>query len=415
MNKLIPLYTHFSNPEELIHQLRRLFVEKAWVQLLAPKSQTELIPEQFLPEGPGLVLASGGSTGDPKLCMQPLSHLNQSAEATGHWLSNQGIDPSNCILFNPLPFHHVSGFMMWWRSVQWESEHIYLNPQLMRDPLALERSMRSLMKVKTKTLLISLVPTQLQRLIFHPAGIKWLKQFSLIWVGGAAIPQELAVKARSEGLRLAPCYGSTETAAMVAVLDPEEFLDGQLNCGSPLLDVDLRIAIDGALEVRTSRLALAYWTSREMRKLCNEEGWWRSGDFAELFNKGCRTKLQIFGRLDDAINSGGETVFPESLGRRFVNAFHSKEVSIKNIFFMPVEDIEWGQRLVALISFKEEISNNDIIQIKAYISREMCNWLPSERPVNWYICPELSLNQTGKWDRKKWLSWIEDNSAAALF
>ena len=94
--------------------------------------------------------------------------------------------------------------------------------------------------------LLSLVPTQLGRLLADPSGIDWLQRFSVIWVGGAALPAVLADQARQVGIRLAPCYGATETAAMVAALPPERFLQGVASCGTPLMDVALRLAADGA-------------------------------------------------------------------------------------------------------------------------------------------------------------------------
>ena len=43
-----------------------------------------------LPEGPGVVLASGGSSGRRRWCLQPHRHLQQAAAATGRWLQQQG-------------------------------------------------------------------------------------------------------------------------------------------------------------------------------------------------------------------------------------------------------------------------------------------------------------------------------------
>ena len=77
-------------------------------------------------------------------------------------------------------------------------------------------------------LITSLVPTQLYRLLSTEKGIKWLKLFELIWVGGASISDKLIKISRKEKINLAPCYGSTETAAMVTSLKPDEFLKGKL-------------------------------------------------------------------------------------------------------------------------------------------------------------------------------------------
>ena len=108
---------------------------------------------------------------------------------------------------------------------------------------------------------------------------------------------------------------------MVAALPPDRFLAGEPGCGDPLVDVELRLASDGALLVRTDRLALGRWRAdqpEQWEKLTDADGWWRSGDRANL-----TPGLQIAGRIDGAIHSGGETVFPEQLEQRLMAALQA--------------------------------------------------------------------------------------------
>ena len=106
-------------------------------------------------------------------------------------------------------------------------------------------------------MLLSLVPTQLRRLLADPYGRSWLGEMAVIWVGGAALPTDLADQSRDLGIRLAPCYGATETAAMVTAQAPLDFLDGTGGCGRPLDGVRLRLNQQGALAVHCDRLAVA--------------------------------------------------------------------------------------------------------------------------------------------------------------
>ena len=55
-----------------------------WVRLLGPQD-VPLEAPKALPEGPGLVLSTGGSSGGRQLCLQPSIHLDRSAAATGRW------------------------------------------------------------------------------------------------------------------------------------------------------------------------------------------------------------------------------------------------------------------------------------------------------------------------------------------
>ena len=70
------------------------------------------------PEGSGVVLGSGGSSGGRKWCLQSWANLEQSASSCGEWLQGLGIDPSSVRLVNPLPGHHMGGLMPQIRSRQ---------------------------------------------------------------------------------------------------------------------------------------------------------------------------------------------------------------------------------------------------------------------------------------------------------
>ena len=59
------------------------------------------------PEGSGVVIGSGGSSGGRKWCLQSWENLEQSASSCANWLQGIGVDPSSVRLVNPLPSHHM--------------------------------------------------------------------------------------------------------------------------------------------------------------------------------------------------------------------------------------------------------------------------------------------------------------------
>ena len=366
-----------------------------WVPL---SSEAEAAPIAQLPPGPGVVVRSGGSSGGSSYCAQPSLHLDRSAAATAHWLTGIGLDPAATLLLNPLPLAHVSGLMPWWRARCWGAGHQQLAPGLMKTPTELLAFCRSMPAWGIKPVLLSLVPTQLARLLADPDGVAFLQQLELIWIGGAALPSPVEEQARALRLPLAPCYGSTETAAMVAAMPPDRFLAGEPGCGDPLVDVELRLAADGALEVRTDRLALGRWSADQpdrFEQLKDADGWWRSGDRA-AFTPG----LQIMGRMDGAIHSGGETVFPEQLEQRLMAAAQAVSVPVSAVLLLGVDDSEWGQRLVALVGSADA----------AVLPRLMAltrSWSPAETPRRWVLCPALAPSVLGKWQRQRWRNWLE--------
>ena len=378
-----------------LEHLLRAFDAGQWVPLAdAPLA----LPQQLFPPGPGVVVRSGGSSGGCRWCLQPRHHLDDSAAATGTWLHDIGMDPQRSLVLNPLPMHHVSGLMPWWRARSWGVPHHRLSSELMKQPGELLRHCRDLPEWSNRGALLSLVPTQLGRLLSDPAGQAFLSEMQVIWVGGASLPQLLAEQARAAGIPLAPCYGATETAAMVTALSPKRFLAGDQSCGAPLSDVKLRLGVDGALEIRTKRLALGSWRDEQpdvLLPVANSMGWWRSGDRAQI-NGG----LVICGRLDTALNCGGETVFPEQLEARLMREIRLARLPVETVLFLGMDDPEWGQRLVTLARASEPVVLEQMAAMTA-------DWPASERPRRWVLCPELAPSDAGKWQRQAWSDWLE--------
>ena len=360
--------------------------------------------------GPGVVLGSGGSSGGRRWCLQPLAHLQASAAATGRWLEAQGIDPERCLHLNPLPLHHVSGLLPWLRARQGRAGHRRLDPAWMRDPARLAAAVPL---DPARPAVLSLVPTQLQRLMATPEGVAWLQQLPVIWVGGAPLPPAVAQRARQAGLRLAPCYGATETAAMVCALAPARFLAGAAGCGAALADVEVRVGAEGAVELRCGRLSPGWLECGSLRTLPGwgpgTEGWWRSGDAGRLGPEG----LELLGRLDGAIHSGGETVFPEQLEPRLLALAQAAGLPLQAVLLLPVDDPAWGQRLVALVREGAQPAGRELAwpDLQRRLQRLCAAWPPAERPSRWLRCPELAPSALGKWQRSRWRAWVAELEA----
>ncbi len=271
----------------------------------------------------------------------------------------------------------------------------------MKQPRDLLQFCEELPRWNATPKVVSLVPTQLNRLLAHPAGVTWLQAFSVVWVGGAALPEAAVFQARSHGVRLAPCYGATETAAMVTAVPPEQFLAGEAGCGAPLVDVELKLDSDRALMVRTPRLALARWSEQspdQLQPVRNQDGWWRSGDAASL-SQG----LQIHGRLDGAFQSGGETVFPEQLEARLRRWIQDQNLAVESLLLVAEPDPEWGETLVGLV---RPFETADHALLLAALRAQCSGWIAAEQPRRWLICPELSVGPLGKWQRGRWRDWL---------
>ena len=345
-----------------------------------------------------LVVGSGGSRGQRHWCVQPLDHLQRAAQALVGWPAGMGgpgretLPLSLAGLANPLPLHHVSGLMPPLRSQALGIPHRFLSRRQWRD-----RTQHPSLQGWG----LFLVPSQLQWLMGEAGGMDWLQQPACCWVGGAPLAPALRQQARRSGLNLSPCYGSTETSAMVTALAPQQFLAGVEGCGLPLPHVALRSAPaapgkPGVLEIRTPVLTPGFLVEGRLVRLPLENGWWRTTDSARLATHG----LHVLGRVDGAINSGGETVFPEG-----IEADLAGLDGLEAVLMVGVEDAHWGQRLVGLY--------RGTVAVTVLETAVSCR-PPAERPKQWLHCPPLAPNALGKWDRRRWRAWAEGNLSHRL-
>ena len=91
MKELKFLRCHPSNTLECLATLTNSVKEDGWIQLLNFEGNNINIPTHLLPNGSGIILSSGGSSGKGYQCLHQYSHLNQSAIATSTWLKNRNI------------------------------------------------------------------------------------------------------------------------------------------------------------------------------------------------------------------------------------------------------------------------------------------------------------------------------------
>ncbi len=401
------------DPAATAAQLEALLARGLVVGLAAPQEEQDLAAALLgaappldgpatIP-APAVVVGSGGSSGARRWVQQPLAGLMAAADGLATWLADLGLDPSAALLLNPLPLHHVSGLMPLLRARRWGAELRWLAPDLLRDPARLAQAQPL---DPRRPALLSLVPTQLQRLVEHPEGLAWLARCAVVWVGGAALPPALAQRCRAAGLPLAPCYGSSETGAMVCALAPAHFLAGDPGVGRPLGHAALAIAPgDGTVRIRAASLAAGSWEAGRLQPLPLVEGWWCSGDRGRLGPAG----LELLGRLDGAIHSGGETVFPEQVEARLRQLAAAAGLPLQALLLLAEPDPLWGQRLVGLYrpaAPAGAAEPGEPLELADQLRQLAAPLPPSQRPRRWLACPELAPTALGKWQRGRWRAWL---------
>jgi len=337
---------------------------------------------------PGVIINSSGSINMPKHCYHSIANLNQSAKYCGKWLEEQDFDLSNIIIFNTLPLSHISGFMPLWRSKIWDCEYINISPKIIKESKYLLEQTLKIKGKSRKILITSLVPTQLYRLLLNKDGINWLNLFDLIWVGGASVSKNILKKCIKEKINLSPCYGATETAAMISSLKPREFLNSNLNDGEIFKDINVRINEKNLIEIKTERIGKEVSQSSEIKDFKNIDGWWESGDIGKKFIKNNKEYLIVYGRVDNTINSGGEIVFLDLIKKRILDFITNEDLPVENFKFEKINDLIWGQKYRILIDFKKNTGNKNLFKSIKKLENFSETFQKFERPFEWIVNEE---------------------------
>jgi O-succinylbenzoic acid--CoA ligase len=188
---------------------------------------------------------------------------------------------------------------------------------------------------------------------------------------------------------------------MVCALPPRRFLAGEQGCGDPLDDVALRIDPGtSAVEVRTARLSPGWLEAGVLRPLpCRSGNWWRSGDSGWLGPDG----LVVRGRLDGAILSGGETVFPEQLESRLQEEAARHGLPLEAVLLLAAALARRGSGEGAWWPCCGAGEGERLLQA---LREVVASWPAAERPRSWTLCPDLIPNPAGKWERPRWCQWL---------
>jgi len=377
-NKIHTIEVENNEPqsvEKIIEKIRENKIIYVKNKFYEDKAVLDSITEN----GPAIILNSSGSSGKPRQCFHHLDNLKLSATTSGQWLIEQGFELQNCLILNTLPLNHISGLMPIFRSQTWGCDCINISPNLIKKTQELLLFTIKFKKNK-KHLITSLVPTQLQRLLAQKDGISWLKIFDLIWVGGASISDETAEQCIKEKIKLAPCYGSTETAAMVTSLKPKEFLMGFKNVGEILPDTKIRINAHGLIEIKSARIGIEIKDSSKTENFKNKNGWWQTGDLGEINQINNSLYLNFLGRSDNAFNSGGEIVFPEVIESRLNNFIMKENIPINKFSISKVSDKLWGNKVKIIVEFRELTNSKNIENSLNLLRKFSQSWPKYEVP-----------------------------------
>ncbi len=329
-----------------------------------------------------ILIPTGGSSGKIRFAIHTLKTLSASIQGFQNYFEIDSIN-SCCIL----PLYHVSGLMQVLRSFL-SGGKLAIFPYHQID--------NYWNSFDPADFFLSLVPTQLQRLMDSPVGLNWLKHFHMIFLGGAPAWPQLLETARSHQLPLAPTYGMTETAAQIATLKPQDFLLEKTGCGQVLPHAKIKVHFNdadlsakssqptslnsyrvGTIAIQAKSLMLGYFPHpiNDPEFLTDDLGYIDSDNY-----------LHIVGRSSQKIITGGENVFPAE-----VEAAVRTTGLVLDVCVIGMPDQTWGEAVTAVcVPDSPEVT---VAALKAAIAPRLSKF---KHPKHWILVSQIPRNSQGK-------------------
>jgi cyclohexanecarboxylate-CoA ligase len=306
---------------------------------LTQREQDELRERMLaLPAEPGLgvVLATSGSSGRPKL----VRHTGSALAYKAHLMAEVHALTTEDVVLLPAPLAHVSGLL----------NGVLVPGAAGMTVVVMERwsavAALELIEREGVTFMIG-PPTYFVQMMAAPDfSSDRVATVRLISCGGAGVDSGFAKRAAEAfGAVVKRTYGSTEAPTVTTSYAGDPVESGWVTDGRPVGDVELRIDPEtGELFVRGSELFVGYDDPAATAAAFDSDGWFRTGDRAGMKDGW----LTVLGRLGETIIRGGENVDP-----REVEQVCATLPGVGQVVVVGYPDDEMGQRIGLIVVGRE--------------------------------------------------------------
>ena len=363
-----------------------------WLDVRGPQFHDGTLPPSTTPASTdgGVILATSGTTGTPKIMALPIAQLVYTADLVARHNELTSADRG----FNPLPLWHVNAEVVAVLATFVAGSSLVLDDRFHRT------SFWSLMD-RLEVTWINAVPAIISRLVSRhgdeavPPRVRFIRSASAPLSGPL-----LETFETNTDIVVIESYGMTEAASQICA-NP---LRGPRKMGSvgPAIGVQLRVVASppdslvdmqhpGHVEIRGASVIQRYEGAGYEDRF-DADGWLRTGDLGYL---DVDDYLFLVGRSDDVINRGGEKIFPREIEDVILGA-----PGVVGAAVIGVPDEVFSQVPVAFVQLENVTSSTpleEIHRVTTKIREELVNaFVRTRRPVALSVVVQLPANATGK-------------------
>ena len=310
-----------------------------WVSPGHPFTAAEI---DTAPAEVSFVVTTSGSTGRPKSVMLRADAVRASALAT-----QQVLGDGAWVL--ALPAHFVAGLMVLVRGLVTDQPVQQVATDL--SDLAPDGPTH-----------LSLVPTQLVRALDDPDRTARLADCASVLLGGAPASPEILDRARAAGITVHTTYGMSETCG------------GCVYDGVPLDGVRVRIDTEegggpGRILLGGPTLLTDYRTPPGTTvdpDVLADDGTGPRLRTNDLGRFGPDGRLQVLGRVDEVVNTGGHKVVPGQ-----VNTILSEHPKVAESVVVGRPDPEWGERVCAVVVPSDPADPPVLAELRSHVRERL--------------------------------------------
>lgn len=329
-----------------------------------------------------VVLATSGSTGDPRGVLHTATSLTAMTDAV-----QGGADPQWIIA---LPVTSMGGFNVLVRALATTHSPIALASIGGAQPFTPADFAAAIDRAQTADIRVSLVAAQVRRLLGDDAGIDALRACRQVLVGGGPAPDSLVESARALGIGLTRTYGATETAG------------GCVFEGEALPGVTVRIedGDPGHVVIGGPMLARGYRCDPARTAAHFTPSGYRTMDLGTLRDG----RLVLHGRIDDVIAINGINVSPGAVERVIAE---SPDIAGAAVLALPGPEPE----LAAIVVGRDTVPPGLRDRLMADVERELGRVAVPRRLG---VVAQLPTLPNGKLDRARLLREAQEGGIAWL-